>query len=121
MTTTASEIPLLEAREAMPNLFLKLEQVPFSMPKPPIIWIQKSRKSPLRSVRMTVSWGLIQNPSTRRVRVHMKATTSSQTLMMKMKRDLMRKAVLVPLKKINQRLRDQTHLGNQATPSDIWF
>ena len=121
MTTTASEIPLLEAREAMPNLFLKLEQVPFSMPKPPIIWIQKSRKPLLRSVSMTASWGPIQIQSTRRVRVHMKATMNSQTLMMKMKRELTRKAVLVTLKKINQRLPDQTHLGNQDTPSDVWF
>ena len=30
MTTSASEVPHLEAREAMPNLFLKLEQVPIS-------------------------------------------------------------------------------------------
>ena len=110
---------LLEAREAMPNLFLKLEQVPFSMPKPPIIWIQKSRKPLLRSVSMTASWGPIQIQSTRRARVHMKVTMNSRTLMMK--RNLTRKAVLVTLKKINQRLPDQTHLGNQDTPSDVWF
>ena len=70
--------------------------------------------STLRSASMTKRWCLIRNQSTRQVRVHMKATMNSQTLMMKMKRGLMRKAVLVPLKKTNQRLQDQTHLGNQT-------
>ena len=68
---------------------------------------------------------LIQNQSTRQVRVHMKATMNSQTLMMKKRRDLTEKAVLVTLKKtrltqLNQRLQDQTHLGRQETQSDIW-
>ena len=70
--------------------------------------------STLRSASMTKRWCLIRIQSTRQVRVHMKATMNSQTLMMKMKRGLMRKAVLVPLKKTNQRLQDQTHLGNQT-------
>ena len=45
MTTTASQVPLLEAREAMPNLFLKLEQVPFFTTKinlPSSIWLKLS-------------------------------------------------------------------------------
>ena len=50
---------------------------------------------------MMVRRGRIQNPSTLRVRVLMKAIMNSQTLMMKMRRDLMRKAVLVTLKKIS--------------------
>ena len=63
----------------------------------------------------------IQNlPSIPRVRVRMKATMNSQTLMMKMKRDLTKKAVLVTLKKFNQGLPDQTHRGNKDTPSDIF-
>ena len=63
----------------------------------------------------------IQNLSIPRVRVRMKATMNSQTLMMKMKRDLTKKAVLVTfLKKFNQGLPDQTHRGNKDTPSDIF-
>ena len=63
----------------------------------------------------------IQNlPSIPRVRVRMKATMNSQTLMMKMKRDLTKKAVLVTLKKFNQGLPDQTHRGNNDAPSDIF-
>lgn len=68
---------------------------------------------------------LIQNQSTRQVRVHMQVTMNSQTLMMKKRRDLTEKAVLVALKKtrltqLNQRLQDQTHLGRQEIQSDIW-
>ena len=68
---------------------------------------------------------LIQNQSTRQVRVHVQVTMNSQTLMMKKRRDLTEKAVLVALKKtrlkqLNQRLQDQTHLGRQEIQSDIW-
>ena len=73
---------------------------------------------------MMLIQSLIRNQSTRQARVHMKAIMNSQTLMMKMRRDPMRKAVLVNLKKtnltqINQGILDRIHLGRRDTLSDI--
>ena len=140
MTTTASQVPLLEAREAMPNLFLKLEQVillatridfpcgfpsdKFVLSQMPKTQIRRAIKLHSRSARMMLIQSPIRNQSTRQVRVHMKAIMNSQTLMMKMRRDPTRKAVLVTLKKIsvtqrNQGILGRIHLGRRDTLSDI--
>ena len=73
---------------------------------------------------MMLIQSLIRNQNTRQARVHMKAIMNSQTLMMKMRRDPTRKAVLVNLKKtnltqINQGILDRIHLGRRDTLSDI--
>ena len=86
LMTTAGHVPHLKAREAIPNLFLKLEQVP-----PSDVLCSSSRelaanrvekpKKNSRSARKTMRLSLIQNLNTLQVKVHMKVIMKSLTLM----------------------------------------